>query len=176
MKCPNHPEADADFTCTRCGRLVCAKCIEDVGGQWVCSQCVAAPQASPPAAPQPQGQPPTPPPGQPWQAPPPPYPRTPQRAGPTALAIVGMICGIVGILVCCIAPFHSLFSIAGLVLGLVALYSAASEDIRAANRPYAIAAVATGAAGLLILLLQLAGVAALSSLIKELPGHFPTRP
>ena len=182
MKCPNHPEADADFTCARCGRQVCAQCIEDVAGQWVCSQCAAAPQASPPGPAQPPGPAPTPPPpGQPWQAPPPPpmpppYPRIPARSGPTALAIVGMICGIAGLVLCCVQVLSTALSVAGLVMGLVTLYSSAPEDIRVANRPYAIAAVATGAVGVFLLVLSLAGLAVFGNLMRQYGGRFPMRP
>jgi hypothetical protein len=183
MKCPNHPEAEADFTCVRCGRQVCAQCIEDVAGQWVCAQCVAAPQASPPGPAQPSGPAPTPPAQpQPWQTPapppavPPPYPPVPPRSGPTALAIVGMVCGIAGLVLCCIPYLSTALSIAGLVMGLITLYSVAPEATRAANRPYAIAAIATGAVGVLVLVLSLAGLAVFGNLMRHYGGRFPMRP
>jgi len=182
MRCPNHPEMEADFTCAQCGREVCAKCIEDRGGQWICADCLAKMQQPPASAAQPPQQPsqgppePVPPPQPPpLQTPPPPpaYPPTPGIVGPSAVSIISLVCGIVGLLMCC-DPFgvRLLFNIAALVLGLIALYSKAPEAVHGASRPYAIAGIVTGGLGILLFLLAVAGLFALSGILGEFGRRF----
>jgi len=49
MKCHVHPEAEAQATCTRCGKAVCSDCAVDVGGKVVCRPCLAAASAVAPS-------------------------------------------------------------------------------------------------------------------------------
>jgi len=199
MKCPNHPEREGELMCVECARQFCADCITYRGGRPYCPEDAARlPQASaaadqgppPPQPPQPQepwAQPPGPA-GPPQQPPPPPPPAPAQPvpprytaapSGPSGLAIASMVCGIAGLVLCCV-PFglNTLVSIAALVLGLIAIYSSGTpQAVREASRPYAIAGIVTGAIGILLLILAIAGLAALGGFMGRFGHQFglPTR-
>jgi hypothetical protein len=163
MKCPNHPDREGDLMCVECARQFCPECITYHDGKPYCPEDAAklaqapaagqpeqAPQPPPPAPPQPAPPaqvpgPPVPPP------PPPPSPYIPVRSGPSGVAIASLVCGILGLLLCCVLPgFNLLLAVPGLVLGLLAMYSSgAPEAAREASRPFAIAGIVTGAVGVL---------------------------
>ena len=42
MKCYIHSEEDASGTCMSCGRAICDRCVVDVGGKFVCRECLTA--------------------------------------------------------------------------------------------------------------------------------------
>jgi hypothetical protein len=163
MKCPNHPDREGDSMCVECARQFCPECITYHDGRPYCPEDAAklaqgpAGGEQPEQAPQPsqaaqQPQPPTPAP----PVPPSPPQYAPVRPGPSGVAIASLVCGIVGLVLCCaIGGFSLLVSVPGLVLGLLAIYSSgAPQAVRDASRPYAIAGIITGAVGVL------AGIAA----------------
>jgi len=164
MKCPNHPDREGDLMCVECARQFCPECITYHDGRPYCpehaaklaqvpagEQLAQAPQPpeTPPPAPSgpPQPGPPAPAPAQPVPPPPPQY--APVHAGPSGIAIASLVCGIIGLVLCCAAPGVSLLlSVPGLVLGLLAIYSSgAPQAVRDASRPFAIAGIITGAVG-----------------------------
>jgi hypothetical protein len=158
--------------------MFCASCIQEVAGRPLCGECAAkvggqAPTAGPAALP-PSPESPAPPPR--TLPVPPPAPESVIRAPakPSGIAIASLVCGIVS-LVCCCDPFgiRLALAIVALVLGLIALGSGAPEPVRAASRPYAIAGVVIGAVAIVLAILLLAGVVALSGMLREFPRPMP---
>ncbi len=188
MRCPNHPDREGEWMCIECARQFCAQCIQDVGGRPMCPECAAkaAPQgagaeqpaapAEPPQPPVPPSQPPMPPPYPP-QPPQPPMPGpgyTPAPAAPGGLAIASMVCGILS-LVCCLAFYFAIpLGLVAVVLGVIALNASHPAPVRAASRPYALAGIITGAAGILFTVLFWAGIFAFGIMGDH--GHRFPRP
>ncbi len=75
-----------------------------------------------------------------------PYPYPPPQGG-NGLAVAGMVCGIVGLVLCWIPVFGWMVAVVGIVLGAIG-WSKANKGAR--NKGMAVAGVACGVAGILL--------------------------
>ena len=120
MKCVNHPEKDAVSMCVSCGTGLCADCRQVVRGASYCADCAATHE---------------------------PVRIFPGRAtaGYNVWAILGWVLAVVGWW-----PGWEIVSIAGIVLGFVALADLGAHNVPQRGRGYAYAAIACGMLGLLV--------------------------
>ena len=120
MKCVNHPEKDAVAMCVSCGVGVCADCRKVVHGATYCQECEATHQ---PMRVYPQG----------------------GRTTLNVWAVLAWILAVVGWW-----PGLEFVSVAGIVLGFVALGDIALSGNRESGRAYAYAAIACAGVGLVV--------------------------
>lgn len=138
MKCYVHPDVEAQAACTRCGRAVCADCAVNVGGRFVCRECVAA-QAQAAQGP---------------------------VAETNTLAVVSLLVGLLGLLACvCAGSFGGLpIGAAAIVFGYLARQQIADQQNVGSSSLLANLGIGLGAAEVILSVLFLLGMGSLSFL------------
>jgi hypothetical protein len=120
MKCVNHPDRDAQAMCVSCGVGLCMDCRKREHGASYCEECAKTHQ---PMRVYPGG----------------------VGNGLNAWSVIAWALAVIGWW-----PGLEFVSIGGIVLGFVALGDMRLRNIQQSGRTYAVAAIACGAAGLLV--------------------------
>jgi len=148
MKCYAHPEVEAQATCTHCGRAICSACAVNVGGKFVCRDCVAAQVMIAPPAP---------------------------TSETNVLAVVSLLLGVLGLLACaCAGSFGGLpVGAAAAVVGYLARQQIAKQPSSGSSKTLATIGIGLGIAEAilsLVVLLALGSVSLLSLVSQSGPG------